>query len=612
MVDLTQWSDGQLKALQSGIDKKPEDMTDDELLAHSAYYNNAIPETKPKPASLSLPEAKAMGLSQQQYEQRAKDYIEGQYGGGPRDTALGLNKAFATEAGPGFIANTIGAPGDIESLGRRGLGWLTGADPGTNKLPTSSDIRSKVGKVLEPYTGGLYEPQNRGERYAASLGSFAPYGMTGAGATGAGRTMANIIRNTVAPGLATEGAGEGARALGLPEAPARMVAGVLAPGLARKAMTPNTIGAEQRDALEGLRAQGIPVTAEQALGRTIPSGVPEYTENMLRNHFGVTGRNPRATGETFTRRFNELGRNYEDIANRNTLTVDPPGSPRHINTELTDYMRRMNSPGELEGPALTVVNRSIDRLRDLANSNRGTIPGRDFHREVSSIKQDQRQAAKGGDWQRANALSELTGILESGMERSMRRAGNGADADLWRQTNQQYRNGLALEKAAKPSDSSAALGFLMPERVVNAMDQVHGSRSLTRNPSEMAETSRNAVGMGIGKGPPAPPGFMQNLLEHHLPLASILGAEALGTASGYHGGGLAGAAAGAVLGGIPGATIQALKHSHAGDAYRTNNVLPYNYWGSALPPAVVAKALQEGMNPQDQLNSSNVPALPAR
>src|SRR5262245_57566433 len=87
------------------------------------------------------------------------------FGGLAKASGIGIVKG---------ITGLAGLPGDIAQLLPE-----SNRDPDPNmRLPTSADIQKKI----ESYTGPFYEPQNSAERYAETVGSFAPNALLPGGA----------------------------------------------------------------------------------------------------------------------------------------------------------------------------------------------------------------------------------------------------------------------------------------------------------------------------------------------------------------------------------------------------------------------------------------------
>jgi hypothetical protein len=155
------------------------------------------------------------------------------WGGTAADVAKG--------AGTGLVRGVeglIGLPGDLSDLVGRGVqaaGDMLGLPrppAGAPKAlaraiapPTSSDVVNAETAL----TGGLHEPQTRAAKYAETIASLAPGALAGPGST-----AGNLARFAVAPGAASEAAGE----LTGDNPWARNIAAILTAALAPRLVTP--------------------------------------------------------------------------------------------------------------------------------------------------------------------------------------------------------------------------------------------------------------------------------------------------------------------------------------------------------------------------------------
>ena len=158
--------------------------------------------------------------------------------------ASDLVKSLAIGAVKGGIG-LAGLPGDLAEYGAQGLDYATrgvasginalgkyaGFDPGLDVTPRearaptygSADIRNALEQNV---TGPLYEPKTTAGHYAQSVGEFLP-----GAALGGGGMVRNAVNFAVAPGLASEYAGQKTKGTAL-EPYARAGASVLTGGVA--------------------------------------------------------------------------------------------------------------------------------------------------------------------------------------------------------------------------------------------------------------------------------------------------------------------------------------------------------------------------------------------
>jgi hypothetical protein len=182
------------------------------------------------------------------------------WGDGAVETAKGLFKAADAGAARG-VAGIVGLPDTLSNLGAMGIDKATEffakqlgipyerptvkGSPLKGVLPTAAGVQKNIEQNY--YGAPLYEPQNRGERYARTMGEF------GVGAlAGPGGPLGNAVRYGVLPGAASEAAGEATAGTGY-EGAARFGAALATGGIA---------GAVSR-----------PGTAAQAIRNQLPPGV---------------------------------------------------------------------------------------------------------------------------------------------------------------------------------------------------------------------------------------------------------------------------------------------------------------------------------------------------
>jgi hypothetical protein len=148
--------------------------------------------------------------------------------GAPAKAPQQVNAAYdvVRSAGSGLAKGFVGAPGfpgDLANLGSKAVDWAAGqmmspqqfaayqADQAkrSNPLPTSSDIVKRV----EQGIGKFYQPQTTPGRFAQTAGEFAGNPLNYVGPGG----LVGKAGTAVAAGLASEGAGQAAEALDLPD-----------------------------------------------------------------------------------------------------------------------------------------------------------------------------------------------------------------------------------------------------------------------------------------------------------------------------------------------------------------------------------------------------------
>lgn len=218
------------------------------------------------------------------------DVIDGalrqKFGGGQASQQPNVAADMATGFGTGVArgaAGLVGLPGDFQRQFRRAgdaVGnWMFGEDPEREKriaaafgsaLPTTDQIRQTATDV----TGiTLPEAQTAPGRYAQTVGEFAPAAVTGGrglwelgrrGLPAVGTMLGDLAKFGVAPGIASEAAGQATEGSDW-EPWARAGAAVAAGGVAALASRPSTPVAALREAAPTSRMTQADVSAARSL-----------------------------------------------------------------------------------------------------------------------------------------------------------------------------------------------------------------------------------------------------------------------------------------------------------------------------------------------------------
>ena len=105
-------------------------------------------------------------------------------------------------------------------------------------------------------------------------------------------------------------------------------------------------------------------------------------------------------------------------------------------------------------------------------------------------RSDLGQAARGaGDHRTEHAIYELQRLLDDAAEAYLRGT-QPQLADTWRRARTEYRNILAIERAATSAGENAALGLISPAALRNATIALHGRRNYARGDGDFAELAR--------------------------------------------------------------------------------------------------------------------------
>lgn len=449
--------------------------------------------------------------------QAKRKRAEAEAAGGKMGVGEDIARSAATGLGEG-VTGSVGLLGDVQSLADDFGTWV-GDQLGLSPLPpeakagftaarapTTSQIEKAVGFDQMKHT-----PQTTAGKYARTAGQFVPAMATG-GAVQAGpgvvRRLAGAASGTltgVGAGIGSEGAGQMAEGTML-EVPARLAGGVVGAAtvgnMARRMVTPRSIPPERAKMAQTLRKEGIDNLTEgqvtgnlgvQARERKASGLFWDQTAERTKQLEKLTQASlaragilaKRATPDVMDDAFTKLGKQFDDLASRNTVAVDRQFG-RDVATGLGDYMSL--------GPATEKVNALqsfIDRIGSVIDP-RGNINGRAYQSLRSSIE----RAARGStsDPEYASALRDLKNALDDAMERSMA-AAKSPDLGAWRDVRKRYRNILVVDDAVGSTSATAAEGLISPEALRSAVKRKQGARNMVRGKGDFEELSRAAAGL---------------------------------------------------------------------------------------------------------------------
>lgn len=439
--------------------------------------------------------AAQMGMGEQQGD---APVMPQEQGPGFADTAMDMLKAGGAGLARG-AAGLAGIPGTLADLGQAGLqaglrggyGLVTGEQPdpysesGVERFfagPTPEVNEQLIGgggnplsgQAIQEYlsgaTGGAtsYQAQTTPGKYAGTVGEFIP----GAVAFG-GVNPSSILTYGVAPGLASEGAGQLTE--GTPYEPyARIAAALAAPmaiNAAGRAISPygGRISPERLQAAETLRAEGVNPTAGQLTGsRNLLARESElggaraadmmddqaraFTEAAMRRS-GQTGT---ATPDNMAALNQRLGQGFTDISARNTLRADQ-GLVTDMNRTMQEYGRLLPTDQR------RIVGELGQDIVDRFKSGSGAIPGQEYQTIRSRLGR-MAQSARQSDPEYSSALRGMRNALDDAMSRSVAPE----DAATWAQLRREYGNMKVLEKAATGAGAEAAAGNISPAKLRQA------------------------------------------------------------------------------------------------------------------------------------------------
>lgn len=414
-----------------------------------------------------------------------------------------------------------GLPGDASDLMSRGMSWLEQKVTGRSDqdqaardaklaqlksentlglLPTSGTIQ----KGVENVTGEFHKPQTTAGKYAETVGEFVP-GM----AMGSGGLARRAFVNAIAPGVASEAAGQATAGTAY-EPWARfggaVAGGYLAPKVLGRMATPLPIDAERKAAVDTLRSNGVEPTAGQVSGRkalryaesalgdaplaggkatAATERVGEQFTDAVSKSFGGAGR---ATAENIDNAFNRIGGEMDNLAARHTASLDKQFIT-DLRGTLDDYQGIISAPHQ--APAVT------NYVSEIANAVKkyGNLPGDVYQSLRSRLEKSARSIgfSTPGGVETRDALRGIKSALDDAMERSIQASGNTADLGAWRTARQQYKNLLDVSRASTAAGEDAAMGLVSPGQMRSALTRGEAARrGYARGRGDLSELTRAA------------------------------------------------------------------------------------------------------------------------
>lgn len=433
-------------------------------------------------------------------------------------------KSFAS----GFVKGGIGLaalPGTAEQLGRWGINKVAqyagkeqpvvSPEPG---LPSYGDVKT----AYESRAGKLYEPKTTLGKYASAVGEFAPgmlFPVSGA-AKGIGSQIGKrMTLNVAAPAVVSEAAGQATA--GTPYEPWARAGGAIAggtlPNIVGRMASPGAIntstakGAERAKNVGVMQQEGVPLSAGDVSGsktirwaESVAQDTPgaagkaaafrdnqseKYVEAVLRKA-GIDAK--AATPEVMNKAFSRIGAAFENAASSIQVPLARPNQAgrmafdpivRRVREVADDYER-------ISQPSLRydLPRKIADDLQELA-TRASNMDGKTYLRWRSELG----AAARGSqDSASRAALYDIQRALDTSAESFLRRSKfpeMAARADQLRNARREYRNMMAIEKAALGAGEGASLGLFSPQQLAQAVKTAHGSRNYVTGKGDLVDLS---------------------------------------------------------------------------------------------------------------------------
>ncbi|WP_333631533.1 hypothetical protein [Agrobacterium cavarae] len=348
----------------------------------------------------------------------------------------------------------------------------------------------------------------------------------------------------------------------------------------RRLISPLSTSQARQSLVNTLEREGIDVTAGQATGsdrlryaeseiggraaQNIAKRQGEQFTKAALSRAGIQA--DRATPDVIDGAFTRIGKQFDDLASRNTLMPD-----KKLARDLGDTWQQYREVTN-ESARAPIVDDVMTDLRNVFKG--GKLDGAAYQSLSSRLD----RAARGSsDPNLAGTLRDIRSSLDEAMERSIA-VSNPKDLGGWRKARKEYRNMLVLEQAATGAGENAAAGIISPSALRNATVSKQGRRNYARGNGDFAELSRAGAGImaPMPQSGTAPRTAIRNFGAS---LPTVLGAGAGGVAGGGFGA-VAGMAAGAALPAFVGKMMM----TKPGQAYLKNQLL-----SGSISPVLRAK-----------------------
>jgi hypothetical protein len=524
--------------------------------------------------AVAMPER---GMGQKWYDNLVGDPNDGvesygeQIGRSLNDMGSAAGAGFAR--GTASLAGIRGTVADMNAGALEYLGKATGIAGDDFSLPRSGVSGAALTSGMGNVTGGAtdYRGKTTAGQFAGTVGEFLPGAMIAPGGM-----ASNALRYGVIPGISSEAAGQLTEGTAIE--PYARVAGALAGGIlpdllkkgATKLISPyGGADPERLKLAKYLEDQGIPLTAGQKVGSEAlrrKEGFTAAGQDMMETQaeaftkaaLKTAGTDAkRATPEVLKATAERIGGVFDDVVKGVDVTPDPKAV-----TALSESVNTYKSlaPTGNQAPLISEV------FKETAKAARGgnTIPAStlkvwrsNLSKLTASVDTATRTAA-------IDALEAVDDMMASALT-AAGRVDDIARLDLART---EWRNFLAIQKAASGAGENAAAGLISPSALRNATVTQGRSAYAQGTRGDIADLAR--AGEGVIKRLPTS-GTAENL-RAMMPsgIWGGIGAGVGGAATANPLGAMAGAAMGTMIPGLAGAA----RMSKPMQAYLANQILP--------------------------------------
>lgn len=395
----------------------------------------------------------------------------------------GMIEDVVKSAGAGLArgaASVVDMPSAVMGLGIKGAELLTGkqAPEWLNPaaiLPTGGVTRGQSAReMIGNVTGGAteYKGETMPGQFAGTVGEFVPGAMIGPGSM-----VKNALQYGVLPGIASEAAGQATEGTSA-EPYARIAAAIAAPlalnaanAGARAAISPHggadperiklasvlddygiQVTAGQRTGAEGLRrAEGATGAGQEIMAQQ----ADDFTKAALK---AVGTDATRATPEVLASTAKRIGDVFDDVTRGVDVTPDQK-TVADFSQAIATY--RQMAPKDSAVPLLENINREfVKSFRGGTPIPAGTL--NTWRSNLSKLTTSADQATR-------DAAIEALNVVDDAMSASLTAAGRADDVARLVEARGQWRNYLAIQKAASRAGEERALGVISPSALRNEL-----------------------------------------------------------------------------------------------------------------------------------------------
>ena len=391
------------------------------------------------------------------------------------------------------IADVPALPANLAQLGAMGVEKALGMEEPSmvsRGLAALPDTREMLGAVPVIGPESRYQAPGTVGEFISTAGEFAG----GAGASAGPRTM---LKYGVAPGVASEAAGQATEGEAA-EPYARTIAALLTPaavGVAQKgiqrAVSPmaGQLDPARMQAVETLREAGVAPTAGQAVGGRAAEGqryreaattagraladdaLEDFTAAAMKS-VGSTAR--KATPDALEEAASRIGKVFDEA----TAGVEVVPSSRDL-TAMSKALEtyRQLAPKDAVAPIFENINKALVR------SFRAGTPIQ--AKSVASWRSNLSKLTTSADTATRNAAVSALEAVDDAINTALVAAGRPELVSKLSEARNQYRNLLALERAAQRSET----GIITPAQLRNAL-LVQGRRRYVQGKGDLGPLTR--------------------------------------------------------------------------------------------------------------------------